>query len=108
MNSEVEIGLAFILFLPAFSILAVLYWVYPRQPRGAARRVADAAVLIAAAALSIVAMRWGFAAVTGRGGHLWQQIIATLLAYGMFLAIMGIAALVRAPWLRRIRQRASR
>ena len=43
MNALVEINLALILFLPWFLILSVLFWVYPRQPRGLARRVFDLA-----------------------------------------------------------------
>ncbi len=100
MHPLVETGLAFILFLPTFAILGVLYWVYPRQPRNRARTLADVAVLIGAAAISIWAMRWGFAAVAGSAGHMWQQIIATLMAYGVFLTSMLVATLVRA-WLLR-------
>jgi hypothetical protein len=100
MNPQIETGLAFILFLPAFAILSALYVAFPRQPRPAWRRVADAAAVLAAGALSIAAMRWGFAASAGAGGRLWPQIVATLLAYGVFMAVLVPAAFVRARWLR--------
>lgn len=105
MNPQIETGLAFILFLPVFSILGVLYWAFPRQPRTAWRRVADAAAVLAAGALSIVAMRWGFAASLGAGGRLWPQIVATLLAYGVFIAILTCTAILRAFWLRSAKTR---
>ena len=100
MNPAVETALAFILFLPWFAILGALYCLFPRQPRHARRWLADLAVLILAGALSIAAMRWGFDAVAGDAGRIWQQIIATLLAYGVFLAIMAIAVFVRARLMR--------
>ena len=105
MHPLIETGLAFILFLPTFAILGVLYWVYPRQPRPRGRALADALVLIGAAAISIWAMRWGFVAVAGSGGHMWQQIMATLMAYGVFLASMLVATLVRAWLLRKVQAR---
>ena len=102
MNPAVETALAFILFLPWFAILGALYCLFPRQPRHARRRLADLAVLILAGALSIAAMRWGFAAAADSvgGGRIWQQIVATLVAYGVFLAILTAAALLRARVLR--------
>lgn len=100
MNSFIETGLSFILFLPLFSILGALYWLFPRQPRTPARRLADALVLIAAAAFSLLAVRWGFFSASRAGGRIWPQVFATLLAYGMFSAILGIAVVVRAWWLR--------
>ena len=98
MNPAVETALAFILFLPWFAILGALYCLFPRQPRHARRRLADLAVLVVAGALSIAAMRWGFDAVADSvgGGRIWQQIVATLAAYGVFLAILTVAIVVRA------------
>jgi predicted MFS family arabinose efflux permease len=94
-------GLAFFLFLPVFAILGVLYVAYPRQPRGGARLVADLGALVVAAALSVVAMRAGFAFGAGIGGPIWKQILATLFAYGAFLASLGVALVLRSAWLRR-------
>jgi hypothetical protein len=102
MNALFESGLAFLLFLPSFAIMGALYWWFPREPRNAARRVADAFVVLAACIASIIAMRWGFANASG-GGRIWPQVLATLLAYGVFLAILAIAIPLRARWLRRSR-----
>lgn len=101
MSQTFETGLAFILFFPVFSILGALYCLFPRSPRGALRVLADLAVLVVAAVLSIVAMRWGFHAATGIAGQLWKQIVATLLAYGVFLAVLCCAVPLRAVWFRR-------
>ena len=104
MNAFFETGLSFILFLPTFAIVGTIYCAWPRAPRGAARWLADLGVLAFAAAASIVAMRWGFDAGTGSSGHLWRQIVATLLAYGVFLAVLVLAWPLRARWLRRRRR----
>ena len=93
--------LAFFLFLPVFAILGALYCAFPRQPRGAARLAADLAVLVTAAAISLFAMRWGFALALGVAGPIWKQILATLFAYAAFLASMGLALALRAAWFRR-------
>lgn len=105
MNSPFEIGLAFILFFPVFCIIGVLYCAFPRQPRGALRLLCDLLVLIVAAVLSIFAMRSGFHAAVGVAGPLWKQIVATLLAYGVFLAVVCLALPIRAAWFRRIGRR---
>ncbi|MET0226491.1 MAG: hypothetical protein ABW187_08635 [Dokdonella sp.] len=104
MNPAIETALAFILFLPVFAIIGALYCLFPRTPRGAARLLGDLAVLLLAAALSVFAMRWGFHAAAGVAGALWKQIVATLLAYGAFLAIVCIALPLRALWWRRGRR----
>lgn len=101
MHSFFESDLSFLLFLPTFAVIGALYCAFPRKPRGALRWFADIAVVLAAAALSIVAMRWGFRASVGTGGALWKQIVATLLAYGMFLGVLAIALPLRAAWLRK-------
>lgn len=97
MNPAVETALAFILFLPSFAILGALYCLFPRTPRHLRRTLADLAVLLVTGALSIAAMRRGFAAVAGEG-RIWQQIVATLAAYGVFLALLALAVMLRA-WL---------
>jgi len=103
MHSFFASDLSFLLFLPTFAIIGALYCTFPRRPRSALRWLADIAVVLAAAMLSIVAMRWGFRASIGTGGALWKQIIATLLTYGVFLGVLAIAAPLRALWLRRYR-----
>jgi TRAP-type C4-dicarboxylate transport system permease small subunit len=101
MNPTIETALAFILFLPVFAIIGALYSLFPRNPRGIARRLGDLAVLMLATVLSVFAMRWGFHAAAGVAGALWKQIVATLLAYGVFLAVVCLALPLRAWWWRR-------
>ena len=100
MNPSVETALAFILFLPLFTVLSALYSLFPRQPRTALRRLADAAVLIVAGLLSLDAIRWAFANATRDGGRIWPQILAALTGYGVFAALLFIAVALRA-WLLR-------
>ena len=101
MSPDIEINLALILFLPWFLILGVLYWVYPRQPRHAARVLFD----IAALALSIVAflwsIHWSHANADMQYGRMWPQVLATALGYGVWLGVMTLAFFVRRGWLRR-------
>ena len=80
MNPLVELNLALILFLPWYAILAVLFWLFPRQPRTFARKAFDSA--------------------DPQYGHMWGQILATSLSYGVFLAAMAVAMLLRWRWLR--------
>jgi hypothetical protein len=108
MESPFEIGLAFILFFPAFCIIGVLYSMFPRQPRGIVRVLGDVLVLIVAAVLSVFATRWGFHAAAGVAGPMWKQIVATLLAYGVFIAVVCLALPIRAAWFRRIAIRKAR
>jgi hypothetical protein len=46
-------------------------------------------------------MRWGFETATATGGAIWKQVLATLLTYAAFLAVLAIAALLRARIFRR-------
>jgi len=101
MHSFFESDLSFLLFLPTFAIIGALYCAFPRRPRSALRWIADIAVVLVAAVLSVAAMRWGFRASIGTGGALWKQIVATLLAYGVFLGVLVVAVVVRAFALRR-------
>lgn len=96
MNPAIQISLALILCLPTFAILGALYCAYPRATRGPKRLVADLAAIAIATTLSIVAMRWGFRSATGTGGALWRQVLATLLAYGAFLGVLGVGWIIRA------------
>jgi len=101
MNPVVEFNLTLILFLPWFAILGALFWFYPRQPRGAARRSYDLAALLLATLASWVAMRWGMLNADPNAGAIWKQVLATLTAYGAFLAVLGAAWPLRARVLRR-------
>ena len=95
--------LALILFLPWFLLMGALFRLFPRQPRDAARRRFDLAALAVAFVLSFGGMQWGYAlglADVGSGA-IWKQVLATLVAYGAFLAAMFVAVLLRGWWLQR-------
>ena len=93
--------MSLLLFLPWFALLGALYWLFPRQPRDAARRWFDGLALLLAFVLSIVAMLWGhhIGVVQSDAGPIWRQVLAVLYAYGAFLAVMVAAILLRTPWL---------
>lgn len=95
--------LALILFLPWFLLMGALFRLFPRQPRDAARRRFDLAALAVAFVLSFGGMQWGYAlglADVGTG-TIWKQVLATLVAYGAFLAAMFVAVVLRGWWLQR-------
>jgi len=102
--ADVE-DLALILFLPWFAILGALYWFYPRNlERSAVRRRFDLAALALAFVAAFIAGRWGYAvAATGvEAGPIWRQVLASLLAYKAFLAIIAAAWAWRGFRFRRI------
>ena len=95
--------LALTLFLPWFLLMGALFWLFPRQPRDAARKRFDIAALAIAFVLSFGGMQLGYAlglADVGTGA-IWKQVLATLVAYGAFLAVMFVAVLLRSWWLER-------
>ena len=89
--------LTLLLFLPWFSVIGGLFWVFPRHPRTPRRRLVDAALLCLALVASIGAMQWGLHSGRGQagGGPLWPQILAVLYGYGTFLGMVGMAMAVR-------------
>jgi hypothetical protein len=99
MNPTVEFNLALILFLPWFAILGALFWIYPRVPRNGARRVFDAASLLLSLAAAAGGMAWGLLTADPTAGKMWKQVLATSVAYGLFLGVMTLAAWVRHRWL---------
>lgn len=101
MNAFAELNLALILFLPWFLILGVLYWVYPRQPRHAARVLFDIAALVLSTAAFVWSIHWSLDIADRSYGRMWPQVLATSLGYGAFLAAMTTAFFVRRAWLRR-------
>lgn len=100
MNPQVELNLALILFVPWFSILAWLFWAYPRQPRGALRTVYDSASLIVSTLAAGWGMHWSMYNADPHAGAIWKQVLATSVAYGLFLGLMTVAIVVRWRWLR--------
>jgi hypothetical protein len=101
MSPDVELNLALILFTPWFSILAVLFWKYPRQPRNAARTAFDTLSLVLATVASALGMYWSMRNADPSAGAIWKQVLATSVAYGLFLLVMTVALIARTRWLRR-------
>jgi len=87
--------LALILFAPWFLILSVLFWLYPRQPRHAKRRVFDAVALVVALVAFVATLRWSHGYADRRYGEMWPQILATSVGYGVYLAVLTVAVFVR-------------
>jgi len=92
--------LALILFLPWFLILGVLFWIYPRKPRNAARSMFDALTLLVAGGGSFFGMNWAYQTANTDVGAMWKQIFAALVAYGVFLGVMTLAIFARHRMLR--------
>ncbi|TWG91932.1 hypothetical protein L599_002000000310 [Luteimonas sp. J16] len=101
MNPLVELNLTLILFLPWFAILATLYWLFPRQPRGAARLAYDLVTLALAVGAFLWSVHWAIGYADPGYGRLWPQILATAVGYGVFLAALAVAFAVRRVVLRR-------
>jgi hypothetical protein len=101
VNPLIELNLAMILCGPWFSILAGLFWMFPRQPRSAARKAFDIASLVLATTLATFGMQWSVHNAEPGYGHMWQQILATMMAYGGFLMVMTVAVMARWIWLSR-------
>ncbi len=87
--------LSLILFFPCFLILGGLFVLYPRSPRGGARKIFDALAILVALVLSLVAMRWGYLNADPEISAIWKQVLATLFAYGAFLAGLVPAFVLR-------------
>lgn len=99
MNPLVELNLSLILFLPWFAILGVLFWVFPRQPRSAARRAFDVVSLLLSLIAFLASIWWSYHNADPTYGGMWKQVLATALGYGVFLAVLTLAFLVRMRWL---------
>lgn len=95
MNELVQLNLAFILFLPWYAILAVLYWVFPRQPRTLARWGFDVASLTVAAVATVASTQWSFRNADTSIDAIWPQVLATAVSYGVFLGAMTAAFFLR-------------
>ena len=93
--------LALVLFAPWFLILAVLYWLYPRQPRDGARRRFDGVALLVAVVAFVATLHWAHGHASRAHGTMWPQILATSAGYGVFLLVLTVAVFVRRAWLRR-------
>jgi hypothetical protein len=92
--------LALILFAPWFLILSVLFWVYPRQPRNAKRRLFDIVALLVSVLAFVATLRWAHGYADRQYGAMWPQILATSAGYGVYLLALTVAVFVRRAWLR--------
>jgi len=92
--------LALILFLPWFLILGALFWIYPRKPRNTARSMFDTLTLLVAGGGSFFCMNWAYQTANTDVGTMWKQILAALVAYGVFLGMITIALILRHRLLR--------
>ena len=101
MNPLVENNLTLILFLPWFLILSALFWIWPRQPRGVARRLYDLAAILASLALFVASLYWLQNLADPAHGRMWRHILATAAGYGVFLAAMLVAFVLRMLLFRR-------
>lgn len=95
MSEAVQLNLAFILFLPWYALLAVVYWVYPRAPRTLSRWCFDVASLTVAALATIASTQWSYRAADTSIDAMWPQVLATAVSYGVFLAVMTAAFFIR-------------
>lgn len=94
--------LALILFLPWFAIIGFTYWHLPRGlPRPRSRWRFDAIALLLAIAVALAGALIAMDTPWRNVGRIWPQVAAVLFAYGAFLAIVVIAAIVRARIWRR-------
>lgn len=100
MSRFVELNLALILFLPWFAILGALFWLYPRKPRTPARQLFDAVSLAVSVCAFVLTVHWAHIHAGSRYGAMWPQVLATSLGYGVFLAVLGLAFVLRWRWLR--------
>jgi len=101
MSQTVSFNLAFILFFPAFCVIAGLYCWLPTKPRNGLRWLMDSAVIAIAFVSSLFAMSWGFHSAEGVGAPIWQQAASTLAAYAMFLGVLVVGAFARSMWFKR-------
>ena len=99
MSPQIARNLALILFFPWFSILAVLFCAWPRRPRHLRRLAFDAGCVVLATAAAAAGMHAGMASADPRHGAIWPQVLATSLAYGLFLCVLTAAWWLRRAWL---------
>ena len=95
MHETVQLNLAVLLFLPWYAILGALFWLFPRKPRTLGRWLFDVASLAVATIATIASTHWSYLFADTSVDAMWPQILATSVSYGVFLAAMTAAALVR-------------
>lgn len=92
MSAAIAPWLAVILFLPAFAILAGLYWLFPQGlPRTPARRRFDLAALAVSTAVTVGVVLYTVSLPRGAAGPIWPQVFASLAAFHSFPFLLGLA-----------------
>lgn len=94
MNPSIELNLALLLFLPWYAILLVLYCRYPRQ-RAPGRLAFDLVAVVLALAGTATSLHWSIAVADPRYGGMWRQVLGTSVSYGVFLAVLAAAWILR-------------
>ncbi len=95
MHPQVELNLALILFLPWYLVIVVVYWRLRRWPARWSGRVFDLLAIALSIAAAAIAGPWALAEADDSIGSMWPQILATVVGYGAFLAVITLAALLR-------------
>lgn len=95
MHPHVELNLALILFLPWYLVILIVYWRMRRTPARWTGRAFDLAAIAISIATAAMAGPWALAHADNSIGSMWPQILATVVGYGAFLAVITLAALVR-------------
>lgn len=95
MSPSIAQNLALILFLPWYLVILIVYWRMRRKPARWAGRLFDLAAIAVSIAAAAIAGPWALAHADDRIGTMWPQILATVVGYGAFLAVITLAALLR-------------
>jgi hypothetical protein len=98
MNAIVELNLALILFLPWYVLLAWLFWRMRARGAGTRRKLAVFGLLLAALIVAGLAGVWAYGFADPTAGAIWKQVLACVVGYGGFLAVLlaGLT-LLRSP-----------
>lgn len=95
MAPSVAEHLALILFLPWYLVILIVYWRMRCKPARWGGRVFDLAAIAVSIAAAAIAGPWALAHADDSIGSMWPQILATVVGYGAFLAVITLAALLR-------------
>lgn len=95
MNPQVETNLALILFLPWYLVILIVYWRMRRTPARWPGRVFDLVAIAVSIVAAALAGPWALMHADDSIGSMWPQILATVVGYGAFLAVITLAALLR-------------
>ncbi len=95
MHPHIELNLALILFLPWYLVILIVYWRLRRKPAQWAGRLFDLAAIAVSIGAAAIAGPWALAHADASIGTMWPQILATVVGYGAFLAVITLAALLR-------------